>query len=135
MFGEDKIFGTSQISIDEKNRIKLPTFTYAEPGDKIIIQKKEDCLKISNELRIIKIIEEIEESLKRVKNSSEAKKLKEEIDKLCISILAKRECDKQNRIIIPDNSIDKGDSNKIMAVGYGDYIKLYTLKRYSELSK
>lgn len=134
MFGEEKIFGTSQISIDEKNRIKLPTFTYAEPGDKIIIQKEEDYLKISNELRIIKIIEEIEESLKYVKNSSEVKKLKEEIDKLCISILAKRECDKQNRIIIPD-SIDQDDSNKIMIVGYGDYAKLYTLKRYSELSK
>lgn len=135
MFGEEKIFGNCKMSIDEKNRMVLPSsFTHAEKGDKIIIQKDTDGLIISNELRIIKIMEELEEALKCVKNSSEVKILKEKIDKLCISILAKRECDRQNRIIMPDNSIDKGDSNKIMAVGYGEYIKLFTLERYHQLS-
>lgn len=135
MFGEEKIFGKSEISIDEKNRIKLPKFTYAESGDRIIIQKEDDELKISNELRIVKIIEEIEESLKYVKNSSEAKILKEEMDKLYISILSTKTCDQQNRIILPNDIFDTSETNKIIAVGYGDYVKLYTLKRYNELSK
>lgn len=135
MFGEEKIFGKSEISIDEKNRIKLPKFTYAEAGDRIIIQQEDDALKISNELKITKIIEEIEESLKYVENISEAKTLKEKIDKLCISIISKKICDQQNRIILPNGIFDTSETNRIMSVGYGDYIKLYTLKRYNELSK
>lgn len=135
MFGEEKMFGKSEISIDEKNRIKLPKFTYAESGDRIIIQQEDDALKISNELKITKIIEEIEESLKYVENISEAKALKEKIDKLCISIISKKICDQQNRIILPNGIFDTSETNRIMSVGYGDYIKLYTLKRYNELSK
>ena len=135
MFGEEKIFGKSEISIDEKNRIKLPKFTYAEAGDRIIIQQEDDALKISNELKITKIIEEIEEALKHVENISEAKTLKEKIDKLCISIISKKICDQQNRIILPNGIFDTSETNRIMSVGYGDYIKLYTLKRYNELSK
>ena len=135
MFGEEKIFGKSEISIDEKNRIKLPKFTYAESGDRIIIQQEDDELKISNELKITKIIEEIEEALKNVENISEAKTLKEKMDKLCISIISKKICDQQNRIILPNGIFDTSETNRIMSVGYGDYIKLYTLKRYNELSK
>lgn len=135
MFGEEKIFGKSEISIDEKNRIKLPKFTYAESGDRIIIQQEDDALKISNELKITKIIEEIEEALKYVENISEAKALKKEIDKLCISIISKKICDQQNRIILPNGIFDTSETNRIMSVGYGDYIKLYTLKKYNELSK
>lgn len=135
MFGEEKIFGKSEISIDEKNRIKLPKFTYAESGDRIIIQQEDDALKISNELKITKIIEEIEEALKHVENISEAKTLKEKMDKLCISIISKKICDQQNRIILPNGIFDTSETNRIMSVGYGDYIKLYTLKRYNELSK
>ncbi len=135
MFGEEKMFGKSEISIDEKNRIKLPKFTYAESGDRIIIQQEDDALKISNELKITKIIEEIEEALKHVENISEAKTLKEKIDKLCISIISKKICDQQNRIILPNGIFDTSETNRIMSVGYGDYIKLYTLKRYNELSK
>lgn len=135
MFGEEKIFGKSEISIDEKNRIKLPKFTYAEAGDRIIIQQEDDALKISNELKITKIIEEIEEALKHVENISEAKTLKEKMDKLCISIISKKICDQQNRIILPNGIFDTSETNRIMSVGYGDYIKLYTLKRYNELSK
>lgn len=134
MFGEEEIFGNFKVSIDERNRIVLPSFTHAEKGDKIIIQKDTDGLIISNELRIIKIMEELEEALKFVKNSSEGKIIKEKIDKLCISILAKRECDRQKRIIMPDNLVNTNDSNKMMAVGYGKYIKLFTLKKYNQLS-
>lgn len=135
MFGEKKMFGKSEISIDEKNRIKLPKFTYAESGDRIIIQQEDDTLKISNESKITKIIEEIEETLKHVENISEAKTLKEKIDKLCISIISKKICDQQNRIILPNGIFDTSETNRIMSVGYGDYIKLYTLKKYNELSK
>ena len=80
MFGEEEIFGNFKISIDERNRIVLSSFTHAEKGDKIIIQKDTDGLIISNELRIIKIMEELEEALKFVKNSSEGKIIKEKID-------------------------------------------------------
>ncbi len=135
MFGEEKMFGKSEISIDEKNRIKLPKFTYAESGDRIIIQQEDDTLKISNESKITKIIEEIEETLKHVENISEAKTLKEKIDKLCISIISKKICDQQNRIVLPNGIFDTSETNRIMSVGYGDYIKLYTLKKYNELSK
>ena len=135
MFGEEKMFGKSEISIDEKNRIKLPKFTYAESGDRIIIQQEDDTLKISNESKITKIIEEIEETLKHVENISEAKTLKEKIDKLCISIISKKICDQQNRIILPNGIFDTSETNRIMSVGYGDYIKLYNLKKYNELSK
>ena len=34
------MLGKSKISIDMKNRIKLPTFTYTESGDKIVIQNE-----------------------------------------------------------------------------------------------
>ena len=129
------MFGKSEISIDEKNRIKLPKFTYAESGDRIIIQQEDDTLKISNESKITKIIEEIEETLKHVENISEAKTLKEKIDKLCISIISKKICDQQNRIVLPNGIFDTSETNRIMSVGYGDYIKLYTLKKYNELSK
>lgn len=135
MFGEERMFGKSEISIDKKNRITVPAFTYVEKGDKIIIQKEDNELKLSNELRIVKIMETIEKSLKYVKDSSEAKILKEEMDKLCISILSKKTCDNQCRIVLPNDIFDTSETNKIMAVGHGDYIKLYTLKRYNELSK
>lgn len=36
MFGEDKIIGEKEVKVDDKHRVILPKFTYAEAGDIIM---------------------------------------------------------------------------------------------------
>ena len=55
------------------------------------------------------------------------------MERFYFSILSNVKCDTQRRIVLPD-FFDKSKSNKIMAIGFGDHVKLYTLKRYNELS-
>ena len=42
MFGSEKIIGRKNATMDYKNRISLPNFTYAEKDDKIIVLSQED---------------------------------------------------------------------------------------------
>ena len=38
MFGEKYIIGKTDTTMEEKRRICLPKFTYAEPGDEVVLR-------------------------------------------------------------------------------------------------
>ena len=133
MFGEELMCGTYKIKIQNKNRINIPASTKAETGDEIAIQKIDDYLKMYPKKAIDKVIEEMQSELQQAKDISESNIIKEKMERFYFSILSNVKCDTQRRIVLPD-FFDKNESIEIMAVGCGDHVKLYTLKRYNELS-
>ena len=61
MFGEGNIYGQTSVTLDPKDRIILPTFTYAEPKDELLIINKEDYLYVCKEEKIENIINNLEQ--------------------------------------------------------------------------
>ncbi len=109
MFGEKSIYGQSIVHIDDKNRIILPKYTYAEPGDKLLVINEGEYLAIHSE-------QEIEEKLKQKEKELD----KKELFMLYSSILKKVECDKQGRITLGDIT----DSNELECIGAREYLIL-----------
>ena len=63
MFGEESIYGVTTSSVDAKGRFWIPGFTYVEKGDKLLIIKEEDFIRIAKENDINKLIDEIQEKI------------------------------------------------------------------------
>ena len=122
MFGKESIYGQLSVTLDEKNRIILPKFTYVEPKETLLVVDKEQYLSICREEKIDKIIKDLER--KYVFSSFESKK---EIDiqllKIYRSILKKVQSDNQHRISL--GGIDIQDK-KILCIGAKDSLILDT---------
>ena len=63
MFGEESIYGQSIIHLDDKRRIILPKYTYAEKGDKLVIVRKKGYLSVEREDILDGKIKELERPL------------------------------------------------------------------------
>lgn len=104
MFGEEYIYGITESSVDDKGRFWLPEFTYAEPGDSLLIIKEEDLLRITSEEHINNLIDEIEERIKSETDEEKIKIMKDKLYKLYESIIKKCKVDKSRRITLGQKS-------------------------------
>lgn len=107
MFGEEYIYGVSEATIDEKGRFWLPGFTNAEIGDKLLVIKEEDMLRIANENDINKFIDEIEEKIKSETDEEKIQALKDKLYKLYECIVKKCTVDASRRILLREKNDHK----------------------------
>ena len=75
MFGEEKMFGQTEVSVDEKNRFVLPLFTKREQGDNLVLVEDNDLniFRIYHIDAIEKMFDQINEKLKSSKTDEERK--------------------------------------------------------------
>ena len=119
MFGEKGIYGQSIIRVDDANRMILPKYTFAEPGDNLLILNEEEFLSIHSENEIEEKIKRLELELEEA-SSRNRKAKKKELYILYSSILKKVTCDKQGRITLGDTT----NSKEIKCIGAKDYLIL-----------
>ena len=119
MFGEQSIYGQSTVHIDDKKRIILPKYTFAEAGDSLLIVNEGEYFSIHSE-------KEFEEKLKQKeieldKTSSKLRSAKKrELLIMYSSILKRVTCDKQGRITLGNIT----DSNELKCIGAREYLIL-----------
>lgn len=119
MFGEKSIYGQSSIHLDDRKRIILPKYTYAEAGDSLLIINEGEYLAIYSESEFEQKLKQKEKELEQ--SSSRTKKAKKiELLILYSSILKRVTCDKQGRITL-GNIIE---SNEIECIGAREYLIL-----------
>lgn len=105
MFGDKIIIGNVKGKIDEKGRIKLPSFTNAEENDELIIEKitEEDeiTLKIHIYKKYFEIIKRFQNLRDNATSTDEFIKYDSEIEKICTFLKHQANVDKQRRIQLP----------------------------------
>ena len=124
MFGEESIYGQSIIHLDDKKRIILPKYTYAEAGDKLLVINDGEYLSIHSEQEFEEKLRqkelELEKSNLKLKNAK-----KRELLILYSSILKRVTCDKQGRITLGNIT----DSSELKCIGAREYLILKPEKK------
>ena len=122
MFGEESIYGQSLVHFDTKKRIFLPSFTFVEPKETLLLVNNIDFLSVYKEKTYENYIKEIEKQYLTYDLDK-----KREVDlillKLYSSILKKVESDNQKRINLGGIETDK---NEFLCIGARDHVILDT---------
>ena len=121
MFGSIPIFGNGEYTLDSKNRLFIPSFTYAEENDQLIIQKGND------NFYIIANASAYEKKIKTLKETN----AEDKISILTSSIVALVKVDKQKRIMTnfgENFAIDR----KVFIHGNYDNIQVFPSKSHYE---
>ena len=124
MFGDQSIYGQSTIHLDDKKRIILPKYTFAEEGDSLLVLNEGEYLTIHSEKEFEEKLKQKELELEEASSKTKKSK-KRELLILYSSILKKVTCDKQGRITL-GNIID---SNEIKCIGAREYLILEPQKK------
>ena len=94
MFGDKVLVGYSSTNIDEKNRLRLPKFTCADAGDKLVIVPDGKRLLIYS----YGILEEYVDKIDKIQDANMRKELLGEFRTFCEGILVETTVDKHNII-------------------------------------
>ena len=119
MFGEQSIYGQSTVRLDDKKRIILPRFTFAEAGDNLLVVNEGEYFSIYKEKILEEQIERKELEFEMA-NSRQKKVMKKELLILYSSILKKVVCDKERRITLGDII----DGDEIQCIGAKNHVIL-----------
>ena len=127
MFGEKFIIGKSDGKIDNKNRISIPSFTYVEVNDGLIIQIIDDNDELSLKIEIFNKYASILEKLKKLRDNAsslaEFQRYDKEIEVICQKLDYLVTVDKQKRILIPISvmkALNWNSSDYIQCTGLGE---------------
>lgn len=103
MFGEQSIYGTTVVKIDQKGRIFLPEFTKVSPGDKLILRETSQGLEIIslNDLEVI--VADYKSMIDQEINEEKRAYLTNNLYDLYRSIKCMMKVDSYNRINLQDN--------------------------------
>lgn len=124
MFGEKMIIGQKLISLDNKKRIILPKFSYAEYKDEIVfLLDKNNVVMLYNMNMLLEKINQLEVNSE---NSKLLNLYNTELERIYDSCISTGFVDKQKRIIIPKEIIDKVSfDGHVYALGNGRHLKLF----------
>ena len=124
MFGEQSIYGQSIIHLDDKKRIILPKYTFAEAGDSLLVINEGEYITIHSEKEFEEKLKQKEEELEKCSSKLKNAK-KRELFIMYSSILKRVTCDKQGRITL-GNIIE---NNEIECIGAREYLILKSQKK------
>lgn len=123
MFGEESIYGQSEVTLDDKGRIILPTDTKREKGDSLVLARDNDTLQyeICSYQMFDKIINELRNKVLNSTNKIDEIYYKKRIYEISKSIVKKLKVDSQGRV-----NIGKiyGEIDKILCIGACDRLIL-----------
>lgn len=130
MFKDKGICGQSEMFVDDKNRMILPEYTGAEPGENLVIvrNKESKCYDVYDEEHYtekLKIqIDYLENKLKITIELEKREKLQLLLNDIYTSILAKVTCDTKKRIVVTSILEESEKINKVKAIGAFDHLML-----------
>lgn len=103
MFGEQPIYGTTVVKVDQKGRISLPEFTKVCAGDKLILRETSQGLEIIslNDLEVI--VADYKSMIDQEINEEKRAYLTNNLYDLYRSIKCMMKVDSYNRINLQDN--------------------------------
>lgn len=121
MFGENKMLGQIELTIDSKGRISLPVNTGREKGGELILLYNEDLdvYEIYNSKVIEEIYKKLITSLEKAKSQDVKLFYKKEIYKLSKLILRCEKIDSQGRMTLGNNF---EASSKVLSIGAYDHL-------------
>jgi DNA-binding transcriptional regulator/RsmH inhibitor MraZ len=120
MFGEKDIIGNEVLKIDNKKRVVLPKFTYAEENDELIVVKLNNHISIHTICSFEKRMQKLREEYKSL--DSIAKKRLLQIKRILCSELSNMvKCEKNGRINL-NGVVD--EEKEIICIGCKDHVKL-----------
>ena len=121
MFGEQRITGTKIVTLDEKNRISLPKFTYAQKEDKIAVLSKEEFISLYSSDYIEKTF--FPNELKTVEDFMLKSKIYDELSKYLVAELS---VGSNNRISLSSWLIEQYKIAKtVILSGAIDHLNIY----------
>lgn len=127
MFGEKAIFGQSEVKIDIKGRIFLPTFTNKEENDELVLVY-DDILK-THEIYSIKSLEakfkQLEKLIEESKNIKEETYYKKRFYEFSKSILKSGKVDAHGRFLLGKIF----EEEKLLCTGAFDRLLVEPLKK------
>lgn len=130
MFGEEIMMFERNCNIGEKNRLILPSATYAEKNDQLYFERDSN---LSIALRNYNFLKELVGKIERKSISIyEQRRIIDELFNNSYSLVT---VDSQKRIVIPKKLMDEYDlGTSIFVKGYYDHLKIFksedTFKQY-----
>lgn len=125
MFGEKNIYGTYQMTKDEKNRVCLPPQTNAEKGDELIIFSMGGELYLMNKIVADKVISDLNERILYAPNNETRLQFKKQLDELTEHFIKTIKVGTAGRV-----SLSKiVESKTITGIGQGKMFKIIDSKK------
>jgi len=123
-------FGSFEHTLDEKNRLLIPSRLRGELGSKVFIMKGyEGSLSLYPENQFSKYIEKLE-------HLPYESKLSRDIERISLSSVFEIDVDKVNRIQIPTALINKYSiSKEVVVVGVINHIEIWSKDKWEEYLK
>lgn len=116
------MYGVTELSIDSKGRIILPSFTYAEKDEELVLVKmSEENFYIVKSSYLDLLVNAIEAEVNPLLPQEQYKLLEERLVSLCLSVRRKLSVDGTRRVILGK---DFADCDKVQVVGLKDKIAL-----------
>ena len=128
MFGDEPIFGQTELKIDGKGRIFIPANTKREPGEELILMYNE-VLKVHEVYSLSMLTKRFEEINELILNSKTKKDkifYEKMLCELSKSILKSSKIDSQGRMLI--GSVFEGEE-KINCTGAYDHLIIEPIKK------
>jgi len=124
------IVGTYIHSVDDKNRLTLPSKVLSKLSKNIYLSRGfEGCLEIRTE----KDFEEYTKKLLSIPNTNSDIRT---VKRIFLSSSAKIEIDSSNRILIPNILIEQASIEKdVIIIGLGDIVEIWSKDKYEKYSK
>lgn len=123
-------FGSFEHSLDDKNRLLIPSRLRGQLGNKLFIMKGyEGSLAIYPN-------EQFEKYLHKLETLPYESKLSRDIERISLSSVFELDVDKVNRIQIPTALINKYKiSKEVVVVGVIDHIEVWSKEKWEEYLK
>lgn len=120
MFGENYILGKKSIKMDDKGRIILPSFTYAEPKEDIVfmISDNMEYINLFSKNDIVNKLDILVSKQAKVQSSNEFNLIQAQINMFQNYCFGYSSVDGQRRVLIPNSLREKIlSSNEIFVNG------------------
>ena len=123
-------FGSFVHSLDDKNRLLIPSRLRGQIGSKLFIMKGyEGSLSLYPEEQFVKYLTKLE-------NLPYESKLSRDIERIALSSVFELEIDKVNRVQIPTALINKYSiSKEVVVVGVIDHIEIWSKDKWESYLK
>ena len=123
-------FGSFEHSLDEKNRLLIPSRLRGQIGSKLFIMKGyEGSLALYPE-------EGFQKHLKKLESLPFESKISRDIERISLSSVFELDVDKVNRIQIPTALINKyGITKDVVVVGVIDHIEVWSKAKWEQYLK
>lgn len=121
------LIGTYEHTIDNKNRLSLPSKVFSKLSKTVVINKGlDDCLELRN-------IKDFENFVSRLDKYSEMKKNVRIVRRHLLGDASDIEIDSAKRILLPTHLLQKTNIKKnVVLIGVGDHLEIWDKEKFNQ---